>query len=346
MRGCLLSWIPDFLTNRTYSVKIGETFSTPEKITSGVPQGSVLGPLLFLIFIDDLPLALLSGAHCFLFADDVKIFSYNNTSLLQSAIKTLVEWAKKRDLPIASYKTQILRLSKSNPKLPIFISPNRELQKSGSVRDLGIIISDSLHFTNHVDYIVAKANFRANLMLREFHTTDLSVLTRLFKTYARSILEYATQIWAPSDPNTDVCNANNVENVQIRFTKRILSRLGKRNTDYDERLAILKLETLELCRVNSDLATVYCIVNGPVDLPFDEFFSVSRSVGRLRSRHELVLAKPLVRNNLSLYSFSSRVINWWNSLPSSVVSALTLEMFKRRLRDISPGSLPYLSLIR
>ena len=124
------------------------------------------------------------------------------------------------DLPIAPDKTQILRIGKKNPHLRIFIMPGCEIIKSDSVRDLGIIISDSLRFTNHVDLITSKANFRTNLILRSFSTSDILTQSKLFKTYVRPILEYASQVCAACDPNNGVRIANTVEKGQGRFTKR------------------------------------------------------------------------------------------------------------------------------
>lgn len=192
VRGCLLSWIRDFLIDRTFSVKIDDTFSVPLSICSGVPQGSVIGPLLFLIFINDLPSALPFGVSCFLYADDVKIFASNDASLLQCAVSKLYEWSVKWDLPIASDKTQLLRLGRNNPRPPIYTHENCQIPNCRTTRDLGIIISESLRFSEHIDSIVGRANSRVNLLLRNFDIRDTSKMIRLFKVYVRPILEYAT----------------------------------------------------------------------------------------------------------------------------------------------------------
>lgn len=105
--GKLLSWFADFLTNRTFRVKIGESFSSSYEIKSGVPQGSVLGPLLFLYYINDLPGVLPQHLHIKLYADDAKIYEHfdkNNSKLLQEGLDSIIKWSQDWALPIAHVK--------------------------------------------------------------------------------------------------------------------------------------------------------------------------------------------------------------------------------------------------
>ena len=208
------------------------------------------------------------------------------------------------------------------------------------------MISDSLRFSKHVDSIVTKANFRANLILWSFSTNDLLTLSALFKVYVRPLLEYATQVWAPCDPNSDVHTANVIENVQRRFTKRIFFRIGITNLSYEERLEVLQLKTLELRRLYSDLDMVYCIVYNLIDLPFEEFFSLSAANGRLRTNHDLTLTMPTVHKSMNKYFFACRTINLWNNLPSYIVMAPSFEIFKSRLREFEPDRILFTSLLR
>ena len=116
IRGKLLTWIDSFLSNRKQKVKVGEELSEEVDVLSGIPQGSVLGPLLFVLFINDLPNNIKS--ECFMFADDTKLFnSTNNNQTLQEDIRELEKWSATWQLQFNALKCKVLHIGKNNPKL-------------------------------------------------------------------------------------------------------------------------------------------------------------------------------------------------------------------------------------
>src|SRR5437867_4960454 len=117
--GDLLKWIIAFLSNRSQRVVINGVFSSFCKVSSGVPQGSVLGPLLFLLFINDLPEFLHDNVSCVLFADDVKIYkditSVADSEIMQSTLNEIQNWSLMWKLELSPHKCVVLHLGKNNP---------------------------------------------------------------------------------------------------------------------------------------------------------------------------------------------------------------------------------------
>ena len=248
INGKLLNWISVFLSGRTQCVVLENCHSSYSTVLSGVPQGSVLGPILFILFINDIEHTSQSHTILKLFADDLKLYSVislNNQQAshsLQQCLDTICEWAKQWQFSINTRKTKTLTLS--NPGL---ISPRNYLVDSvilshtEEMSDLGVLIDCRLNYNSHINNIVSKALQRCGVFFRGFVSRELSLLRKAFITYIRPILEYNSSVWNPSHKQF----IDLIENVQRRFTKRIpaISAL-----DYLERLAIINLEPLELRR--------------------------------------------------------------------------------------------------
>ena len=166
--GKILNWVKDFLKNRTQKVVIRGTSSTTREVTSGVPQGSVLGPILFLIFINDLPLEIISPLS--LFADDSKLFSRivktkskskvvetDNDQKLQKDLNKVVEWAKKWKMEFNVQKCKIMHLGHDNPR-KVYSMDGKVLSTTEEEKDLGVLIDNKLDFGKHINSIVGRAN--------------------------------------------------------------------------------------------------------------------------------------------------------------------------------------------
>ena len=333
--GQLLAWIVDFLSNRTQIVKVQTTTSNVAPVTSGVPQGSVLGPLLFLLYINDLP-EVVVNSNIFLFADDAKISFSVNTQAQQNIFTTdlvnIFNWASKHQLQISLPKCSILHLGYTNAKLDYTVN-GTPLESVCSARDLGIIVSSNLTFTEHCQIISRKAHMRANLIHRCFQTKDPTFLTKLFKTYVRPIVEYGSVIWSPKLQK----NIKIIEQVQRRFTKRIP---GLQDYTYQQRLDTLGLESLEIRRLQSDLIMLYKIIHNLLDLPFEQLFSW-RCTNRLlrNSQRSFQLKMDFSRTTVRSNFFSNRVIKLWNSLDQNLVSQTNLKAFISEIENVDLDAL-------
>ena len=218
--GLMLCWIRAFLSNRIQRVKIDGAKSSFRNVTSGVPQGSVLGPLLFLIYINDLP-QVVQTATVKLFADDCKLYmafqrKSSNRHIFQTEIDNIKVWADNNQLNIAFEKCQILHLGYGNP-LHDYYFGETPIPSVNTIRDLGVEISRDMKFHVHINQIVKSATAIANQSQRCFMLKNKTFLTKMFKIFVRPKLEYASQVWNP----VYIGDINRLERVQRSFTRKI-----------------------------------------------------------------------------------------------------------------------------
>ena len=327
--GNLLFWIQAFLSNRIQSVRIGSVLSSSCHVTSGVPQGSVLGPLLFNLFINDISDPFLPQIITKLFADDIKL--YTDLTILsavhnfQSHLNHIQTWATTWQIGISYSKCNTVEFGPHPSHVDFFIS-NNKITKTTTTIDLGVRFESSLKFNSHINGIVNRAHQRANLIMRSFLSKNITNLIRAHKTYIRPLLEYASPVWSPSQ----ITLINSIEAVQRRFTKRLP---GMDRLSYAERLSLLKLQSLEQRRLCTDLITYYNIIHGHTSLNFADFFTYSHNPS---SRgHPFRLTTPIAKNNTQQNFFSCRAVAAWNSLPSVAVSAPSIQSFKRQLHNLN-----------
>jgi hypothetical protein len=326
IRGSLFHWIAAFLTNRSQSVKINTSISKSCLVVSGVPQGSVLGPLLFNIFVNDVTDLLAPSATAKLFADDIKLYtSYSNisSSILQSQLDIIQSWSTLWQLRISYSKCSILSIG-HHQQSNIFHLDHNIITQADYVCDLGVTIDSKLKFKKHINGIVSRANQRKSLVLRCFLSRNPINLVKAFKTYVRPLLEYSSTIWSPSYVTEIIA----IESVQRDFTKRIP---GCAHLSYAERLSFLKLQSLEHRRLIADLTMTYNILHDKVSINNDIF---TLNPNKNLRGHPLKITVPVIKTNVQKFLFSNRVIAPWNSLPTPVVLSKSTLSFKNQLKKI------------
>ncbi len=315
-------WIADFLKNRRQRVSVGKEFSSWKGVTSGIPQGSVLGPTLFVLFINDLPQAVESTIK--IFADDTKMYRIVNNDedrkLLQKDLDKLYEWSQTWQISFNASKCKVMHKGRSNTKSD-YIMDGTILDATHSEKDLGVLIDNELKFHQHVSATAQKANQVLGIVNRTFETLDEELLPIVYKTQVRPHLEYGNIIWHPRY----VADIKKIESVQRRATKLIP---GYENKTYKERLEKLNLYSMVYRRKRGDMIQVYKIMNNIDRVDANKFFTL----GSQRTRnHGKKLFKPRCEKDIRKGSFSHRVVDDWNSLPSDVVNAVSLNAFKNRL---------------
>ena len=328
INGQILNWVEDFLRDRSQRVVIRGTASTPLRVTSGVPQGSVLGPILFLIFINDLPLNVISPLS--LFADDSKIFSRivtnekrlkssieSGTETLQRDLENVVEWAKKWKMEFNVDKCKIMHLGRRNPK-NVYQMDGKTLNETAEEKDLGVLIDNELDFGKHIKGIVGKANKILGMIRISFACLNKRMFLNLYLALVRPLLEYCVQVWSPYKRKY----INLVEGVQRRATKLVPEL---RNLPYEERLRRLKLTTLEERRVRGDMIETYKIITGKEQVDHEKFFKI---IPDRRGRHTKKIYRKRSRLNVRRNFFSQRVGPIWNNLSREEVEAKKTSKFK------------------
>ena len=324
-----IEWIENYLNGRTQQVSVNGTTSKWHRVTSGIPQGSVIGPLLFVIFINDLPDIVESTVY--LFADDTKIFKLINTrddkETLQRDLNRLTEWSETWLLRFHPEKCKQMHIGRHNPDPEYtFKLLNKTLELVEQEKDIGVVIDSNLSFDNHISEKVKKANSMFAIIRRIFYHLDEKTFTPLYKSLVRVHLDYASSVWAPYKAKY----IDQIEGVQRRATKQLP---GMSNLSYPERLRKLKLPTLSYRRIRGDMIEIYKIVSGKYDKTAGSFIrrwedNSQRSGNRGNSRKLYPLRARL---DIRKYSFSVRTTQVWNSLPDEVVCAKSLNSFKNRL---------------
>jgi len=328
----LLTWIKAFLEDRSQSVLIDRNLSDSKPVISGVIQGSVLGPLLFILFVNDIVDLLEAPAACKLYADDVKLYSQievSNVNSIASTLSKIEEWSRKWQLRLNPSKCSVLHIGRNNPETSYSIG-NCILPAASSTKDLGLLYDSSLKFDEYIHSITTKAYQRIGLIFRGFTSRNADLLTKAFTTYVRPIVEYCTSVWNPHL----LQDIDALESVQRYFTRRLFPRSLY---SYKERLFLLNLESLELRRLKSDLTMYFKIINQLVINNPSKFFSFCPSINHTRG-HNRKLQKQSLPNSSLANTFSNRAIDCWNSLPSQVVTATTLRSFTCRLAQVDLSS--------
>ncbi|MEW8548554.1 MAG: reverse transcriptase family protein [Candidatus Thiodiazotropha sp.] len=317
-------WITNFLCNRTQTVSLRGTFSQPSDVLSGVPQGSVLGPLLFILYVNEIPELIQGTAK--LFADDTKVFDKASKKvILQRDLDILYTWSSEWLLKFNESKCKVMHVGRNNPRHDYKIG-NTTLEKVSEECDLGVYLTEDLKPSLQCVKAAKKASSALGIVKRTFSTFDISSFALLYKTYVRCHMEYCVQAWCPYYRK----DIEILEKIQKRAT-RMVPEL--KNLSYSERLKHLGLTSLEDRRKRGDLIEAYKIITGKEKVQCNKFFKLVDSDNNRTRGNSMKIYKPrlnkciLQRTNF----FSVRVVNAWNSLPEDVISAKTVNTFKNRL---------------
>ena len=240
-------------------------------VKSGVPQGSVLGPVLFLIYVNDID----DGLTCKIskFADDTKIASKITTTLdketLQSDLDRLACWASKWQMKFNVDKCKVLHIGSNNNRVQ-YLMNGQQLNAVNKEKDLGIIISSDLKPSQHCSEVAKTANKLVGFIGRAFENKSEKVILKLYNSLVRPHLEYCVQFWSPYYRK----DIEKLERVQRKITKMI-PRL--RNISYEERLKELNLFSLSKRRMRGDLIEVFKIFKGFDNISAEDYLTVDRS---------------------------------------------------------------------
>nr|pir hypothetical protein C49A1.8 - Caenorhabditis elegans [Caenorhabditis elegans] len=308
-------WFESFLTNRSFSLKVNSITSTQKySVPSGVPQGTVSGPLLFILFINDLLHSIPPTVHFSCFADDIKLFGHS-PSELQAAIDLIANWSKDNQLPLAPAKTALLQLGKKNSK-NVYTVDNITVSPTNSVRDLGLYTDSKLTFKPHINRATSLALLRAKQILKCFSSSSPKFYINMYKTYVSPILEYGSVIYSPP-PTSNL--SSTLESLLKYFSKRVLQRCNFKykiknapqthnafSKSYENRLKILGISSARSLRLRAQLLLLYKILTGAAHFPKSSDFVTLANSSR---RPMLIKIK-----NPKCRSFFSQVVPIWNSI--------------------------------
>ena len=328
----IVSWIQSFLIGRTQSVVVNGKMSDHVPVTSGVPQGSVLGPLLFLLYINDLPDSVTSQVR--LFADDTAVYltiaSPTDCQKLQSDLLALESWEKHWDMEFNPSKCQVLHITRSKkPIQHVYTLHGQNLTPVNDAKYLGVDISYDLTWNTHINRITTNSNRTLGFLKRNIRIKHEKVRSLAYKTLVRPQLEYASSVWSP---HTQV-NTHKLEMVQrraIRWVKHDYSRY----TSVTDLQNTLGWSTLEKRRLDSKLIMFYKVYHNLVALPLPFYLEVPTRL--TRNIHPLGLRQPHVNADFHKFSFFPHTTVLWNRLPVHIATLPDLDLFKQAV-----AKLPY-----
>ncbi|KAL5252966.1 hypothetical protein ACHWQZ_G015662 [Mnemiopsis leidyi] len=257
----VLEIIKDFLTERTMRVCVEGQWSEVKHVLSGVPQGSVLGPLLFILYVNDLPEIVKNKIK--LFADDLKLIcnAYDHRSIADD-ISELEIWESIWHLKFNPSKCKVVHVNfNNNPNFKYFLN-GVELEASAQEKDLGVITHSSLLWNEQIKSSISKANQMICWVVRNLINRDENVMLAIYKALVRPHLEYCVQLWNPVAAHGNWATVLELESVQRRFT-RLIDEVG--TLPYSRRLEILNLTTLAERRIRGDLIEAFKATSGLTD---------------------------------------------------------------------------------
>jgi hypothetical protein len=329
--GTLLKWFANFLSNRKQMVRIGNASSTLLPVTSGVIQGSVLGPTLFNIFINDIDSCIKHGS-ILKYADDIRLFSScPKTDIamnalrenLQSDIDSIFQWISNSKMKLNEDKCFYTTFGCSTQLSPYNINGSN-LTRKDRFKDLGLLVSSPLSFNTHMDLIVGKAYSRLGLINKLFKTKTPKSVPRLYKAFVRPILEYSSLIWNPYT----VKYITKIERVQRNMCRMIPTI---RYLPYRQQLLSLGLHSLQLRRQRYQLITIFKFFQHLTN--FDPYDLFQIAINKRTRGHKLTIIPGFSRNNYRLHFFTNSSIELWNKLTDDDVNTDNLSHFKKRLEN-------------
>ncbi len=327
----MLNWINAYLTNRRQRVIINSQHSSWKPVLSGVPQGSILGPLLFLLYINDLP-SVTRTAKVALFADDVKcskvITSVSDCRELQGDLDVIGAWSATWRLRFSPTKCSVLTVSrKLNPIKFDYLINMSVIARVTEVKDLGVTITKDLKSNMHCRDIKGKAMAKVGMIKRTLGACPpLGTVKQLFISLVRSTLEYGSQVWSP---HTSEC-IKLVESVQRRATKYML---GYADINYKDRLLKLNILPLTFRREILDLTFLFKCINNLNCVELSKHLARATPGRGLRSAASDAISFKVPRTRTVAYeaSYFVRVSKLWNLLDTDIRLSPSVGSFKVNL---------------
>ena len=346
--GKLGNWLHDFLTNRCQTVLVNGCRSKVILVISGVPQGSVLGPLLFLIFISDIDLSVKQSSLSS-FADDTKltksISSTKDASDLQCDLNAVYSWAVDNNMVFNNDKFELLRYNTSAVQVPFqYIDCDNEfILEKDSVKDLGVLMTNNGKFSSHIQNVCSSMKKMSGWILRTFKSRSKLVMLTTWKSLVLPLHDYCSQLWNPSKPG----EIQSLELLQWYFIRKIK---GTFFNDYWDALDCLNMLSLQRRRERYQIIYVWKIMEDLVPNPVIASdndssklitFNVSPRRGRFCVLPNIKSTAPVLVKNLRYNSFHMHSCRLFNLLPKDLrdLTGCDTEHFKIKL-DIFLATLP------
>ena len=331
IRDNTLNWVSNWLVGRTQRVVVDGDFSEQASVRSGVPQGTVLGPLLFILYINDI--ATNTSSSIRLFADDCLLYRVvdrvSDVHELQKDLNQLCSWSSTWQMSFNAGKCTVLTIT--NKKCPIkfdYSIGNQILNRLKNHPYLGVEISDNLDWTKHIDNTVTKSQRTLNMLRRNLSGCTQDTRALAYKALVRPVLEYASTVWDPY-------HANQIKKIQAVQRKAARFATGKYDpkVDTDELLKTLQWRSLQERRLIARMTLFHKAIDEEKKAALELDPYTRHVTSHSRSSHDRQYAAPRSRLNTQIYSFVPRTIRIWNILPANLVQISDADAFRASLQQ-------------
>ena len=333
-------WLASFLDprHRQQAVAVEGTISDLSPVISGVPQGTVLGPVLFLLHIADIASNVSARTNTSSYVDDTRVQRSiinidQDCRALQEDLATIYSWAERVNMTFNSDKFECVRYwpGTSVPDHQYLAPDLTPIEEKKHLRDLGVEISSDLTFNEHIGNVVTSANRLVGWAMRTFRRRSQATMMTIWKCLVQPKIDYCSQLWSPSDQ----ASIARLESLQRDFTRRIVGMEGK---DYIDRLASLKMYSQERRRERYQTIFIWKISQGLVQ-GYDLEFSNSDRRGRMVIPHEIKRHAPAAVRRAREASLSVKGARIFNLLPVWIrtLNGVTVDEFKTKLDQFLTG---------
>ncbi|KAK3094514.1 hypothetical protein FSP39_002723, partial [Pinctada imbricata] len=332
VQGPTLSWIESFLSGRKQHVLTEGAISSEADVESGVPQGTVMGPLLFLAFINDLPTVVNSPVRPF--ADDCLIYrtirSVSDTTTLQEDLTSLERWEKTWQMAFHPEKCTTIHITrKRNPIRASNHLHGHTLDDVPGGKYLGVYISQDLSWRDHINLTTAKAHRSVGFLRRNLRSCPQQVKAQAYTTLVRPVLEYASTVWDPYQTQ----QIQQLENVQRQAARFATGNYYSRDPGcVTSMLHQLDWEPLAHRRARNRVIMLYKITHHIVEVPVHHLIHLSNT--RTRGSSANNIRHISTRVDVYKYSFLPATIRLWNNIPPSVRGSPSLNTFRSVLLSV------------
>ena len=330
IKGKLGRWIREFLNERKFRVVVNGVVSEEQNVKSGVPQGTVLAAILFIIMISDIDKDII---RCIVscFADDtrinMKVKTEEDKKAMQEDLNKIYRWAEENIMKFneAKFEQMTCGITKEVDVEPYKTATSTEIEFKSRVKDLGVVTNENVRFKEHIDGVVLACRVKQGNILRNFSTRKEETMMKLYKTHIRSKAEYCCIVWSPTLKQ----EISKIERIQKSFTKKIN---GMDDMNYHQRLKSLKLYSLERRRERYMIINTWQQLEGQRDNLMD--FKVNE-----RSRHRTIKSTRVKwngnnKNSSIIYNSPAlKMMRLFNAIPEDIrdTTGVKLEIFKRKL---------------